>query len=206
MSEFRDAKGRFIKGMIAPNKGKPLSESTKKKLSESAHRNWLDAEYRKRHKEACIAKGTFKGEKNPFYGRHHSPDAIEKNRQAHLGKRLGNQHRDKIGKSIRKRWEDPEFKKSMTEKLSMANKRTVESHKEGVLKSDQLILEEVKNLSRQGFRAINIGTSTAKRPDIIAIQGNNIKVFAVEVERGTPDYFKYPENSPYDDIIWVLKK
>lgn len=67
----------------------------------------------------------------------------------------------------------------------------------------QRILDEIPELEKQGFRCIPIGKVI---PDIIAIKDD--KIFAVEVERGTPNYAKYTDviKNYYDDIIWILRK
>lgn len=44
-----------------------------------------------------------KGEKNHFYGMHHSKNAIEKMKEAHLGKTLTNEHRKKISETLKGR-------------------------------------------------------------------------------------------------------
>lgn len=58
------------KGRIAPNKGKPMSDEAKKKLSASI-------------KESLKNKD-LSGANNGFYGKHHSPETIEKIRKANI--------------------------------------------------------------------------------------------------------------------------
>lgn len=58
------------KGRVAPNKGKPMSDDSKKKLSESL--------------KITYSTKDVSGEKNGFYGKHHTPESIEKIRQASL--------------------------------------------------------------------------------------------------------------------------
>lgn len=72
------------------------------------------------------------------------------------------------------------------------------------------ILEQTKILEKQGYRAIPLYKTF---PDIVAIQGDNIKVFAVEVEVEKPKnrmrLNKYDINKTkkyYDDIIWIIIK
>ncbi len=77
--------------------------------------------------------------------------------------------------------------------------------REGHDAADNLITEEMDNLSKQGFSVIPIGRNRDPKPDIIAMKDG--KVYAVEVESSKPDYEKYGENTKYfDDIIWVLRK
>ncbi len=65
------------------------------------------------------------------------------------------------------------------------------------------ILVQAKILEKQGYKVVPI---TNVIPDIIAIQGDNIRVFAVEVERGKPNHHKYTDDIKkwFDDIIWIL--
>lgn len=66
----------------------------------------------------------------------------------------------------------------------------------------QRILEETKELEKQGFRCIPIGKVI---PDIIAIKDN--KIFAIEVEYQRPNYNKYTDDvrKYFDDIIWLIR-
>jgi NUMOD3 motif len=46
--------------------------------------------------------GTFKGEKNPFYGKTHTPEAIRKIVKNRIGKPLSKEHKMAISKSMKK--------------------------------------------------------------------------------------------------------
>lgn len=63
------------------------------------------------------------------------------------------------------------------------------------------ILNQAKILEKEGFRCIPIGKVV---PDIIAIKDG--KIFAIEVEKGNPNWDKYTDEIRkfFDDIIWVL--
>ena len=56
----------FRKGKPSPNKGKPKSEETRRRMREAK-------------------KGKYAGEKNPFYGRKHSEEVKEKMREVQKG-------------------------------------------------------------------------------------------------------------------------
>ena len=78
----RNKKGQFVKGF-------PLTEEERNELSQIAKEKgfgkWMlgrKASPETREKLSEIKKG----KNNPFYGKHHTEEAIEKNRQAHLGK------------------------------------------------------------------------------------------------------------------------
>jgi hypothetical protein len=85
----------------------------------------------------------------------------------------------------------------------------IERKKEYWKKShSELIEEEKKRLIKTGMRVISIAKVI---PDLIAISGQNIKITAVEVERGTYAINnrlknKYKDNLDYDDVSWVICK
>ena len=66
------------------------------------------------------------------------------------------------------------------------------------------IYKECEELERQGFRAVPTGAKVV--PDIVAVRDN--KIYAVEVEYGTPNYGKYTGDIQkyYDDVIWIIRK
>ena len=60
-----------------------------------------------------------KGDKNPFYGKHFSDEAIKKNRIAHTGKLHTSETRQKMTESQKKRYEEnPEIKTKLSERMS----------------------------------------------------------------------------------------
>lgn len=63
--------------------GLTQSEETKKKRGESISQWWSDPKNREKYSGV---NSPIYGEKNHFYGKHHSEEAKEKNRQAHLGR------------------------------------------------------------------------------------------------------------------------
>ncbi len=119
----------------------------------------------------------------------------EKRRRGQRFKEYNNNHsieqemirREKISNAMR-------GKQKMYPSGRKENLNTVKKHYEK-------ILEQVKNLESQGFRAIPIGKVI---PDIIAFKDN--KIYAVEVHNtGNPDYNKYVSIENYfDDIFWIF--
>ena len=89
---FKQKETRKINNKPVWNKGLQLSEDHKNKLSET-------------RKE----KGLAKGENNPMYGKHHTEEANERNRQAHIGKN-SSKHRKIVQYDLEwnfiKIWED----------------------------------------------------------------------------------------------------
>ena len=66
--------------------------------------------------------------------------------------------------------------------------------------------EEKEKLIKKGFRVV-YGDGKVK-PDLLAISGDNIKVIAIEIERGTqePNLNKYNKTDDYDDVKWIFTK
>jgi group I intron endonuclease len=81
-------------------------------------------------------EGVSPGTLPPITGKHHAPESNEKNRQAHLGKVLTPEHRERISKGVRgMRWTDESkakwkgHKKSPETKAKMQNmKNTLGKH------------------------------------------------------------------------------
>lgn len=71
---------------------------------------------------------------------------------------------------------------------------------------DTALKEELAELRRQGFRCVPIGLLRYPKPDIIAIKGDNVQVFAIEVEMSKIDYGKYKGIEDFDDITWIDKR
>ena len=72
--------GATRRGKEHPNWGKPLSPDIKRKLRLAWKTRVVTQETKDKMSIA------FSGKKNSFYGKHHTPEAIEANRLAHLGK------------------------------------------------------------------------------------------------------------------------
>lgn len=110
-----------------------------------------------------------------------------------FGTHLSEETRKKISIGIRKSFTEEIRRKMSTKAMGR------QSYKIGY----ENILKEIPELEKQGFRCIPIGKVI---PDIVAVKDN--KVYAIEIERGIPDYKKYTDEirSYYDDIIWILRK
>lgn len=145
-------KTSWKKGQEAWNKGKHMSLEMKHKLSD----------FRK--------------------GKEQTPQAKEKNRIAHLGRRHTAEVKQILSDKVRIRLA-----------TGWSASKTMWSRIEA----------EIPALEKQGFRVIPI---TNVIPDIIAIKGD--KVYAVEVEYQRPNYNKYNSlpRMYYDEIIWLVRK
>lgn len=106
--------------LVGGGKGGSKSSETKEKLRQKTLLQFKDEAKKELHRQKTI-EGMHKednweryiesvknrdmnGEKNPFYGKKHKPEVIEKDRQAHLGKKYSEEtkqkHRDKVKNRI----------------------------------------------------------------------------------------------------------
>jgi len=98
----RNNKGQFKKGGISWNKGKHLSEETKRKLSEARIGKPLSEEHKRKIGEAGK-------------GRHPSEETRRKISEWNKGKSLSVEHKKKLSEFRKKYWSNPEHKKRMSE-------------------------------------------------------------------------------------------
>lgn len=78
---------------MAYPKGKPKSEESKRKVSASLKAMWTD----ERRTELSLK---CRGEGNPFYGKTHSLETMERLRAANIGRVHSAEHREKVSKSL----------------------------------------------------------------------------------------------------------
>ena len=99
-------------GRPSGNKGKHLSKKERQELSEKM------IAYYKEHPKLLESRlkqsNSIRGSKNPFYGKHHTQEALRKIGDASRGDKCSMRRPEvarKQGNSMRKRWSDPEYKK-----------------------------------------------------------------------------------------------
>ena len=78
-------------------------------------------------------KGNHSGEKNPFFGRHHTEESKNKMRLAHKGKVISKETREKISESLKGRVYSEETKRKLS--LSQKGKKLSSQHRENMIKS-----------------------------------------------------------------------
>ena len=91
--DYEEAMKEAAEATSKANKGKKLSKETRRRMSE-AKKN-MSLETKKKMSEARKSKN------NPFYGKHHSDESKKKLREAHIGKKLSEEHRNKIGAAMK---------------------------------------------------------------------------------------------------------
>lgn len=96
----------FKMGRIPYNKGLHLSETTKEKIQKT-----LEGKHTSPKTE--FKKGKMSGESNPFYGKHHTEQALIKMSESHKGKKSSEETRKLRRKICIKLWQDQEFVKMM---------------------------------------------------------------------------------------------
>jgi len=164
------------KKLSEANKGKKLSEVTKKKLSEISKRRWKDLNFRKKN--------------TGMSGYHHTIETKERMSKAQKGKHnipCKEETKLKISKAEKGR------------KISEEHKRKIIS---GSKEHQKVILDEIERLRKEGYKTLN--GDLQPRPDIIARKDG--KVIAIEVEfRKYPNYEKYNNINFFDDIHWIRK-
>jgi group I intron endonuclease len=128
------------------SRGRVVSSKTRKKLSRKIKAKWQeDEQYRSRsltwlksdrHRElvsqsgkgrvyppefgekiSARMKGKMAGSLNPFYGKQHSPESIQKMSEAKQGSTASEETRAKMRIASKKRWEDPEERKKFGDKI-----------------------------------------------------------------------------------------
>jgi hypothetical protein len=148
--------------------GRKLSEETKKKISESQKlvKHNKASEETKR-KIGLKAEQNFKGEGNPFYGKHHTKESNEKNREAHLG-RYDGKNNPMYGKNARD-YMTKEAKRKHDKKISEANKGNSPFKKKS--KEEMVIIKERMSKAKDGFY---FGNNNPHAKKVICVETNEI--------------------------------
>ena len=139
----------------APNRGKPRSEETKKKISEARKGKHLSEETKRKISESVKGKPAWnkgkhlseeakrklseanKGERNHRYGKHHSEETKRKMSEAHKGKKFSEEHKKRISESVKGKQISEETKRKMSEahkakKFSEETKKKISEARKGV--------------------------------------------------------------------------
>jgi hypothetical protein len=102
------------------------------------------------------------------------------------------------------KWEEIKLKISRAEKGKHKPANFGEKVRRGFIEHDQWIKEEMTRLTEQGYRCLNVGSSEAKVPDIIAFKDG--KIYAIEITRFAVDHDKWAGQTFFDDIIWIVRR
>ncbi|WP_163531471.1 NUMOD3 domain-containing DNA-binding protein [Halobacillus ihumii] len=197
-------------------KRKPMSEETKRKISEATKKRYKDPEERKKSSE--IMKGKNKGRK-------HSEEARKKMSKAHKGKKHTEEHRrkmseankgkqhteevkKKIGKASKERFKTNEKRKNLSEKVSDGLRRKYKkdpNYKRKLSKKRKewwanLSKEEKENALKKRIEYWNKNTTSTTIE--IAMQE---LLDQLNIEYDTQVYFTDGKNNFFADI-WVPSK
>jgi len=104
--------GHQSRGKNNPFYGKQHTAKTKTKISTAAITRWQDSEYRKNHS----GKNSYMFRKpSPMRGKKHSAETKRKMSESGKIKVFSIEHRKNMGKATKARWQDPEFRKKMSD-------------------------------------------------------------------------------------------
>ena len=185
------------------NRLKPMSEKTKEKIREFRKKYKHSEITKKKLREAynLNPKMGFKKGHNGRLGKPHSEETKQKIRIKLSGRKRSLEIRNKMSEIFKQSYKNGT--KISWNKGKKNSQEANEKNRLSQLRIHTRIMDEIKNLTKQGYRCIPVGGRV--RPDIIAIKNN--KVFAIEVEYGKPNYGKYDNEmkSFVDDIIWIIK-
>lgn len=102
--------------------------------------------------------------------------------------------------ATKRSWDNPIIRAKRSQKIKEAKAANLH---------DKYTLEEMANLQEQGYRCIPLGLRKFPKPDIIAVNMANNKVYAVEIERqrAHPEtYDTYNWEQYFNDIHWIIRK
>lgn len=190
-----------VKGMT----GKHHSEETKRKMSIIVKNQWKigirNRLFSERHKSNIS---------NSLMGKHHTKEAREKMSKARKGIKLSKEHIEKIinANTGRKHTQEELIKMSQG---NIGRKHSIETKLKMSEKKREhriAILNEAKNLERQGYRTLVCDFSP--RPDIIAFKDGKIYAYEVQFRRVYPErcpslVCKYDDCNFFDKVIWIKK-
>jgi endogenous inhibitor of DNA gyrase (YacG/DUF329 family) len=109
-----------------------------------------------------------------------------------------------LSKVMKEKWKDQKYKERML-KIRRSPK-TAKLIKKRQKEHDLRVMEVARKLEEEGFKVIPIDTTGFPLPDLIAIKGENVRIYGVEVTQGKPEFGKWDLKHPFDDIWWILIK
>jgi hypothetical protein len=86
--------------------------------------------------------------------------------------------------------------KEISDKISKGRKTA------DLTKHPKEVSRYIKQFEKDGFRCIRLDERSI--PDFIAIQGKDVKAFAIEVQLGPIQTDRYVGINDYDDIYWIV--
>jgi hypothetical protein len=171
-----DETKRKISSMLKGKKHIPMSEKTKRKLSEVNMGHFMSKETKRK-----ISLAT-KGKNNPNYGKHHSDETRRK---------ISLNHANVKGKN------HPLYGKYHSKKT---RRRLSDKFKE----HQNMVLEEIENLNKLGYKTLN--GDLKPKPDIFAFRDGKIYAYEIETKSENRwNTKKYNGVDFFDDVIWIKR-
>lgn len=115
--------------------GKPCSEETRRKISESERGKIVSDKTRKKLSESL--KGKYTGENHPLWGTKQSEENKQKNREGHMGKKASEETKKKMSQTHKKRLSDPRNHPNYGKHLSETHKQNISKANKGKIISDK---------------------------------------------------------------------
>jgi len=144
-------------------------------------------DYSRLNRKFCSRECYYKFKTGKFYEEIFGEEKGLKYRKNKRGETKGMTFEERFGE---------EKAKEIKEKISKNRKRAdLSIHPKEVSKY-------IKQFEKKEFRCIRLDERPI--PDFIAIKGENIKAFAIEVQRGAVQSDKYVDIRDYDDIYWIV--
>ena len=127
--------------------GKPCSEETKRKISESERGKLVSDETKQ--KLSTSLKGKYTGEAHPLWGVKISEESKKKNRDAHLGKKASEETKKKMSSTHKQRLADPKNHPNYGKHLSETHRKNIGKANKGRRISDKHkeILSEFRSIA-----------------------------------------------------------
>ena len=115
---MHSAGNSYAKGNKQPNKGKHLSEETRRKMSESLKGRTLSEEHRRKLSESL------RGENHPFFGKHHTEESRRKMSESRKGRKQSPEEIERRRNSVKKFYQEHPEKREEISKRFKSVKRT----------------------------------------------------------------------------------
>ena len=192
--EVRNNAGQFVKGQTPHNKGVPHSEAAREAMREASALRWSKSE---EHLKNSLAKT---GDKNPNFGKPRDPETCRAISASLLD--VPRPQNGRVGHSVSQETIEKIRKTKEERKATVPGYYSRAPH-------SKLIWDQKPEFEAHGLRYVPFSGVV---PDGLAIDFENQKIYAVEVEMSgspmdIPNFGKYEKfKIPVDDVYWFIEK